>query len=98
MLNCNQKNQMREKLLKKIQALCFTLYELNLYLDSHPTCKSALAYYKKVKCELSELQKQYEEAFGPITAGADIDASSDTWSWVENPWPWENEYNFWEVK
>ena len=39
----------KQKLMRKLMACSFALTEANLYLDSHPTCKMGLEYYKKHK-------------------------------------------------
>lgn len=79
----------REKLLAQIRALGFALVELNLFLDSHPTNRNALRYFRRYKDELARLTATYEKDYGPLTA-AGGDSSSDTWEWIERPWPWES--------
>ncbi len=80
---------MKEKLLSEIRALSFALVETNLYLDSHPECAEALAYFRRVRDELAEKTAAYERAFGPLTAmGATAEGS---WDWISTPWPWESE-------
>ena len=37
----------RERLLRRIQAEDFAVYETVLYLDGHPKNRQALAYYQK---------------------------------------------------
>lgn len=83
------------KMLQKIQELCFTVHELNLYLDSHPNCSMALRYFRKYNDELKKLTALYEESYGAITAtGA---CASEEWTWIKRPWPWENTCD-WEDK
>ena len=36
-----------------------------------------------------ELKKRYEEKFGMIDI-CSPNNSNDKWTWIENPWPWEN--------
>ncbi|MBP1534811.1 MAG: spore coat protein CotJB [Ruminococcus sp.] len=77
----------KQKLMRRIQQSCFALAEANLYLDSHPTCKMGLAYFKKHKAEKEALEKEYTEKYGPLTA---IQSDSDKkWEWVAKPFPWE---------
>ena len=78
----------KEKMLMKLRELSFTVHELNLYLDSHPSHKMALRYFRKYNDELKKLTDLYQETYGPITAAADT--CSEVWSWIDHPWPWEN--------
>lgn len=79
------------ELLKEIQAEDFAVYEAALYLDAHPHCEKALAYYREHKCAVEKLKEKYTELYGPLTIynGADC----DSWQWVNGPWPWEKEAN-----
>lgn len=77
----------KQRLMRKVQSTSFALVEANLYLDSHPTCRSGLEYFRKHKEEHEKAVKEYEEKYGPLTA-----ASSDSqkrWDWVVTPFPWE---------
>ena len=76
-------------LAEKIQKLSFVKAELELYLDTHPNCRTALDYYQKTLMELARLNEQYENEVGPITAAGV--RSTDNWTWIGGPWPWQNE-------
>ena len=77
----------RNELLKQIQATDFALYDVVLFLDSHPTDAKALEYYHKIKTNLDELTRRFNETFGPLTA--DNVQSTTHWDWIKEPWPWE---------
>ena len=77
----------QSKLMKKLQAASFALVEANLYLDTHPTCKEGLEYFRRHKEAYEKVLKEYEERFGPITANA-ADGTKK-WEWVTMPFPWE---------
>ncbi len=79
----------KEKLMSEIRALSFALVETNLYLDSYPEDKEALAYFRRVREELAMKTEAYERAYGPLTVMGTNAAKS--WEWVETPWPWESE-------
>ncbi len=81
----------RGELLQKVQQYDFMLYELQLYLNSHPWCKSALETYKKYKKMSDDAKKQYTEKFGALRA-EDTNTES-SWNWIDSPWPWEREAN-----
>ena len=77
----------RKCLLKKIMELDFTLYDLALYLDTHPFDVDAMYCYRDLKKEAIEARNKYEDKYGPLTMD---DATSECeWKWIKNPWPWE---------
>lgn len=76
----------RGALLRKLSAAQFAMWELHVYLDTHPNDKEALALHKKYEAKASELRKEYEEHFGPLTP-----ATGEGVEWLKNPWPWETE-------
>lgn len=73
--------------MRKIKEYDFALKELNLYLDTHPNCRRALALFKKYKELRKKAVDEYISKFGPITPEQANDDQS--WSWVQDPWPWE---------
>ena len=81
----------RKRLLKRLQASDFALYDAALYLDGHPTDRKALAYYNKYKNMRNDLAAEYERKYGPLTIGANN--SETTWYWSDDPWPWQLEFN-----
>ena len=67
------------------QQLAFVLWELRLYLNTHPCNQQALALYRR-------LSRQAEcETYA--TAFVADDGCANTWGWIENPWPWEYGHN-----
>jgi spore coat protein JB len=81
----------RSTLLRRLQAEDFALYEVALYLDSHPNCKKALRFYEEHKKIAAALRTAVNENLGPLTL---LDNQSpEKWQWVEGPWPWEKEAN-----
>ena len=79
----NEKNM----LLSRIKKYDFTLKELNLYLDTHPNCRRALAMFRKYRELRRDAVQEYNKRFGPLTPEQVTDTQS--WTWVEDPWPWE---------
>lgn len=74
----------REKLLRNLSSAQFAVWELHLYLDTHPSdmqAASMLAQYEK-KC--TALMAEYEENYGPLTP-----KFAQGVEWLKNPWPWE---------
>lgn len=79
----------RDELLKYIYTSSFALDDIELYLDTHPTDKAALEYYHKCNAIRQQAFKEYTTYFGPLTA--DSVNSTNKWTWIEDPWPWEME-------
>ena len=73
-------------LAEKIRALTFVAKELELYLDTHPTCRVALDYYHRTNDALKDLMEEYHTDHGPLRSEGVT--STDTWTWVDEPWPW----------
>jgi spore coat protein JB len=79
----------REALMKDYQALCFTLIDLNLYLDTHPMDENALAYFDKIRNMKKQVADEYTCLYGPLVPD-DVNVEH-CWTWVETPWPWERQ-------
>ena len=73
--------------LKKLMEYDFTLYDLALYLDTHPFDEDALEVYQDLSKEAIKLRENYEAKYGPLMQK---EAACDCeWKWINNPWPWE---------
>lgn len=79
----------KRELLKRLSAAHFAVVETNLYLDTHPEDKNAIAALKRYSSVCDELRRKYEEKYGPLNA-ADI-FGNNFFEWVNDPWPWEKE-------
>ena len=79
----------REKLMCELNKVQFAVVEVGMFLDTHPRNKKALETMKMYRDKYHELKKRYEEKFGMIDICSPNNCN-DKWSWVENPWPWEN--------
>lgn len=74
------------KLCEQIRSLEFVKNELELYLDTHPSCQTALDYYRKTLDALNKDTELYQSLYGPLTAAGTV--STTEWTWVNAPWPW----------
>lgn len=74
-------------LFAKIKKYDFTLKELNLYLDTHPNCRNALAMFRKYKELYEKAVEEYTTKYGPINP-TQVN-STERWTWTDDPWPWE---------
>ncbi len=81
----------KSALLKEIQAEDFAVYEAALYLNGHPHCQKALAYYHQHRKAAKELKDEFEACYGPLTVYTNENCGE--WQWVASPWPWEKEAN-----
>ena len=82
----NKNTAPRDVLMRNIQETDFALYEITLYLDTHPHDEKALALLKEYAERSKELKHKYQSLYGPLTPAAN---TADTWEWVCGPWPWE---------
>jgi spore coat protein JB len=78
------------EMLKNLQAIEFTAFELNLYLDTHPGDHRALADYTNTVREVERLKKAYTSRYGPLMAEDNINQTE--WNWALQPWPWDLDY------
>lgn len=63
------------------QAIAFALWELRLYLDTHPDDCEALALFRRLE------EKAEDPNYASTFAGDD--GQSNVWRWASTPWPWE---------
>lgn len=76
----------QEKLMRQINSYQFSMWELHIFLDTHPNdCRTAqkLEEYRKIT---ADLVAKYEATYGPMHLTS---ATSSRWDWVSNPWPWD---------
>ena len=78
----------KHELDKQIMAVRFSLYELGLFLDSHPCDSQAMQLRGLYKAQLRKLIDEYEQCYGTyVLTQNDV---HDSWQeWVNTPWPWE---------
>lgn len=70
-----------------LQAMGFALQELALYLDTHPEDKEALALYRAYQKMVSKSMMAYSEKCGPLNHKTPVE--DQTYTWLNDPWPWE---------
>ena len=71
------------ELMKTLQALEFTAFDLALYLNTHPNNQRALADYSKAVRETEHVRNVYVRTYGPLMAEDNVNQPS--WRWAENP-------------
>ena len=81
----------RQKLMAMLRKYDFVLYELQLYLDTHPSCPHALRKWQEVSALRQKTASAYIRQFGPIQPRQTD--GNDPCGWIEGPWPCEKEAN-----
>ena len=76
----------REAMLKKLSAVQFALWEMHLYLDTHPWDLQMLEAHSKAEMKYKALKHEFEESFCPLTS-----SKAQGFEWLKGPWPWEFE-------
>lgn len=76
----------QESLMRKIDANDFAMWELHIYLDTHPGDCKAAAKLEEYKKETADMTEKYENAYGPIN---ETTTTTNRWAWIAEPWPWE---------
>ncbi len=77
-------NQNKWELTKRLAAADFALWEMHLYLDTHPGDIAAVGLCNKLRKNAMTLRDEYEQTCGKLTA-----ADANGVEWLKGPWPWE---------
>ena len=79
----------KEKMLRYVQELGFAIDDVVLYLDTHPTDRNALEYFKHYNRMANQARQEYSTKYTPLTISC-VDASEcNDWQWALSPMPWE---------
>ena len=73
-------------LLDKISAVEFAMWELHLYLDTHPEDLESVKLYNSYKEKRDCLVDEFESKYYSLTSD-----NAQGVCWIKNPWPWEKE-------
>jgi spore coat protein JB len=85
-------NSKQMELKKQIAAAHFMLEDLQLYLNTHPSDREALAKRNGYVKQLKMLKEEYDKCFDMINQ--DDSFSTYPWEWICEPWPWEYDANY----
>ena len=77
----------RNSLMRNLSALGLSMYDIHLYLDTHPEDMNAINLFNQYKQKYLIVMDEYERTYGPLTAMSG--AMGNTWKWIKDPWPWE---------
>lgn len=90
-INCECQNQYcpsnlsQKEMLHEIMSLNFAINDLALYLNTHPQDTDAIKMHNEYSKKQIFLTEEYQRLYGPLT----ISFISNTWDWIDDPWPWE---------
>ena len=85
---CRTERTERE-LMDIITKVSFAMDDTRLFLDTHPECAEALAFYKKHLEMRKKAAEEYSEIFGMLRH--EDYTGQNCWQWTEGSWPWEYE-------
>lgn len=80
-------SSLAESAAMELQALCFVITELGLYLDTHKEDKEAFKLLQQYVRLAEEGTQRYEASYGPLTLCGT--AAQSQYDWLNSPWPWE---------
>ena len=66
----------------RFMAIRFSIWDLHLYLDTHPGDTQAMQLLEQYEAQYAEIKGQYEAQYGPVEPG-------NGEAWLKSPWPWE---------
>lgn len=79
----------RKDLMERINIASFAVDDVKLFLDTHPCCEEALEFFEKYQHERNCALTEYAKYYGPLTIDT-LDANAcDRWTWINEPWPWQ---------
>jgi spore coat protein JB len=73
-----------------IDKVSFAMDDTRLFLDTHPDCKEAIMYFKKMEKLRNNAIREYEMQYGPILAYETAETTRGYWDWNKAPLPWNN--------
>ena len=73
---------------KRISAYKFAIYDLSLYLDTHPCDEAAMQLRRVYQARLDNLIGEYEQHYGKYVVTMN-DVEDNSKDWVCDPWPWD---------
>lgn len=91
---CNQElthehNVDGKKLRAIIDKASFAMDDTRLFLDTHPDCREAMAYFRKMEKIRNEAIKEYEIHCGQILSYSADKQEDGDWNWNKGPLPWD---------
>lgn len=80
----------RQRLLLEVQKYRFAMWDLNLYLNTHPTDRNTMMLFDQYRNSYKRAKEDYQNKYGPLSLSA-TNTNGSYWPWNKSPWPWEGE-------
>ena len=81
--------QCRQDLLHWINVVSFAVNDVQLFLDTHPEDQEALSFFSEYNKLRKEALDEYAKYYGPLTIDSANMNCQETWTWINDPWPWQ---------
>ena len=75
----------------ELMEVSFVLIETALYLNTHPNDERALRLHNNASAQYAQLEEMYQARYGPLK---NTGMSRYPWAYIDEPWPWEINFNF----
>ena len=85
----NQTSKNRKELLQYINEVSFAVDDAKLFLDTHPYDQNARKFLLENNQKRNQALLDYAAAYGPLTISSVNANDSDHWTWIHEPWPWQ---------
>lgn len=79
----------RARAMRELSATRLAAHDARLFLNNQPNNRAALEYFHIQNNAANQMEQEYVARYGPLTAHQV--ASTDRWTWIDSPWPWEME-------
>jgi spore coat protein JB len=80
----------RQRMLLEVQKYGFAMWDLNLYLNTHPTDRNVMMLFDQYRNAYKKAIQDYQSKYGALSV-KDATTNGGYWSWNRSPWPWEGE-------
>lgn len=91
-MNMIKNRNSRMRLLRNVDEASFEADEARLYLDTHPESTEAKAYFDRANDARKKAMQEFEQYYGGLLTD-NIEAQTDGWTWISQPFPWDEEDN-----
>ena len=80
----------RQRLLLEVQKYEFAMWDLNLYLNTHPMDRNAMMLFDQYRNSYKKAKSDYESKYGGLCL-ENVETNAGYWPWNKSVWPWEGE-------
>ena len=80
----------RQRLLLEVQKYEFAMWDLNLYLNTHPMDRNAMMLFDQYRNSYKKAKSDYEGKYGGLCL-SNVETNAGYWPWNKSVWPWAGE-------